>query len=227
MRNCVFRSNLICCFLIPGFSSVIVVVLRKVSRGLRWILLGGVRSLGTTEFVLMFFGCFIMASVFVISGVIALGVFVNPSHSILFLANSFFRRLIARPSSSTFYMNLSNSGSWPWMVPLLMTNMSSRNRNLEDIPSRVLSIVFWNVAGIPVRPKISFRNLYVPVALPPRMLNLHYFVIELSRAIWLFLRTKMSLGIVFFELCTGLLRQLCDRCSESDICFYVLHCFVF
>ena len=54
---------------------------------------------------------FIMASVFVISGVIALGVFVNPSHSILFLANSLLWRLIARPSSSTFYINLSNSGS--------------------------------------------------------------------------------------------------------------------
>ena len=43
----------------------------------------------------------------------------------------------------------------------------------------------------------------------------------------LFLRTRMSLGIVFFELCMVLQRQLDGQCSASDIRFCVSLLFSF
>ena len=88
------------------------------------------------------FSSFIMASVLVTSGVIAEGVMVNPSHSILFFANSHFCRLIASPSSSSFYSILSNSCSCSFIVPFVISSISSRNANFDGMPSNVLSMVF-------------------------------------------------------------------------------------
>ena len=127
-------------FFSPEFSSVMVVVVRKVPRVWGWIFSGGVRSVGTTEVGLGFL-CFIVASIFVISGVFPLGVMVDPIHSILFLANSHFWSLTAKPQFSNFFIILSNSRSCSGTVPLVISNMPSRNRKFQDIPSKVLSIL--------------------------------------------------------------------------------------
>ena len=85
---------------------------------------------------------FVIASVLVISGVIPLGVIVKPSHSMIFFANSIFCRLMASPSMSNLFRILCNSFSCSRMDPLVITRISSRNANLECIPSSVLSIAF-------------------------------------------------------------------------------------
>ena len=103
-------------------------------------------------FSVLGFSSFMIVSVFVIRGVIPFGVIVNPSHSIVFFANTHSYRLIARPSLSSVSSILSNSCSCTDMVTLVMTRISSRNANFENMPSKVLSIVFWKVAGMSVKP---------------------------------------------------------------------------
>ena len=127
----------------------------------------------------------IMASVFVINGVIPWGVILKPNHSIAFLPNSHFWIFIARFSLSSFSRILFNSFSCSFRDHLVITRMSSRNANSEFMPSSVLSIVFLNVAGISVSPENPFMKLYVPVARPPRMMKLQCFAIDSSRGIWL------------------------------------------
>ena len=96
---------------------------------------------------------FVMASVFVMSGVVPLGVIVKPSHSMMFFfANSHFCKFIASPSLSSLLKIFSYSFFCSRMDPLVITRKSSRNANFEEIPSNILSIVFWNVAGMSVRP---------------------------------------------------------------------------
>ena len=79
----------------------------------------------------------VMASVFVISGFIPLRFIVKPSHSKLVFANSRFCRLIARPSLFSFLNILSNSFSCSRIDPLMITRISSRNANFEEMPSSV------------------------------------------------------------------------------------------
>ena len=121
---------------------------------------------------------FIIASVFATSGVFPVGVIVNPNHSISFIANSHFWRLIAKPSVSNLHRILSNSCSFSLMVPFVITNISSRKANLDDMPSKVFVDCCRHISR-------SHLGIYVPVALPPRILTLQCLAIDWSRRIWL------------------------------------------
>ena len=80
----------------------------------------------------------IIASIFVTSGVIPLGVIVNPNHSIVFFGEFTFLEAYC----FAFCVELlSNSSSCSFIVPFVMTGMSSKKANFDDIPSNVLSIV--------------------------------------------------------------------------------------
>ena len=97
---------------------------------------------------------FKMQSVFFTVGDIPDWVILYPSQVIEGFANSHFSSLIAKFSLSspdrTLYM--SSSCSLSLGEPFVMIKMSSRKLNLLSMFSRVLSNVFWNVAGISLRP---------------------------------------------------------------------------
>ena len=70
---------------------------------------------------------FSSASVFVISGVTPCGVILNPSHSIVGLANSHFCKLIARPSLFSQSSFVSRLSSCSFSIHFVAIRMSSRN----------------------------------------------------------------------------------------------------
>ena len=78
-----------------------------------------------------FLGCssFIMASVFVINGFVHWGVILKPSHLIMYLANLYFCRFIARFYLSNLSSILSNSFSCSLKDPLVITRISCKHAN--------------------------------------------------------------------------------------------------
>ena len=74
------------------------------------------------------------------------------------MANSHFSNLMARFSLSSLDKTLYSSGSWSRVEPFVMISMSSKKLKLLSMFSSVLSKVFWNVAGISLRPSNPFMN---------------------------------------------------------------------
>ena len=91
-------------------------------------------------------------SVFFTVGDIPDWVILYPSQMIEDFANSHFSNLIAKFSLSSLDRTLYMSNSCSWGEPFVMISMSSKKLNLLSMFSRVLSKVFWNVAGISLRP---------------------------------------------------------------------------
>ena len=95
---------------------------------------------------------FIMESVFFTVGEIPDWVILQPNQVIEDLENSNFSNLMARFSLSSLDRTLYISCSWSRVEPFVMISMSSKKLNLLSMFSSVLSSVFWNVAGISLRP---------------------------------------------------------------------------
>ena len=224
MQKYVLSSSLVCCFSFQCISWVMVGVIRRDRRGSKWIFDRWCTPTRNERRCLSVFGLsnFIIASVFVISGVIPVGIILNPNYSILVLANSHFWKLIARRSASSFCKTLSNSFSCFLSVLSVIISISSRNADLDNMTSKVLSIVFWNVAGISVRPWKPFMNLYVPVALPPSLLKLQCMAIDCSKGVWLYayFRYILKNQNVPGEFC------LCGMCSATASTKWLIIVFV-
>ena len=95
---------------------------------------------------------FSIESVFFTVGDIHDWVILYPSQMIEDFANSHFSSLIAKFSLSSLDRTSCMSNSWSWGEPFVMISMSSKKLNLLSMFSMVLSRVFWNVAGISLRP---------------------------------------------------------------------------
>ena len=76
------------------------------------------------------------------------------------------------------------------MPPPVTMMMSSRKLNVFVRLYRVLSIAFWNSAGMSVSPYNPLLNRYVLVALPPMILKLHCFAVSSSSGNWLYAYRK-------------------------------------
>ena len=95
---------------------------------------------------------FSIESVFFTVGDMPDWVILYPSQVIEDFANSHFSSSIAKFSLSSLERTLYMSDSWLCGEPFVMISMSSKKLNLLSMFSRVLSSVFWKVAGMSLRP---------------------------------------------------------------------------
>ena len=126
---------------------------------------------------------------FFVVGVIPSGVNLYPGHVILFFASSHFCRFIARFSSFGRFRDLSISFSWSGSDLFSYQHIKVI---FEFSGPGVLSIVFWNVAGMLVSPQNPLRNLYNLVAALPSMLKIQGSWIPSSNGIWLLTYSRSS-----------------------------------
>ena len=139
--------------------------------------------------------------------------------------------MIARFSSFSLAKQLNICLLWCSTPPPVTIIKSSRKLNVFVKRYNVLSIAFWNSAGISVRPQKPVLNLYVPVAWPPILLKLHWQCLHLMVAGYRrSVGQMLKIALVLHGTIAWWSMQCCQWGSwrsAFDVCFCGLPCLSF